>query len=160
MIKIINLKNFILLVAMAVLMGGSLSVAASQSEVQSIEQVINRYEVALNASDAQSVMELYGKQPVFMPQHSVAQVGRAAVKKAYESVFTTIDLNIKFTIYEIEIHGDKAWARTSSTGKTIILADDVKINEGNNELFIFKKDNSQWKIHRYLFSTTTPRQNT
>ena len=146
-------------------MGPSLAISKSQSDLQSIEQVINRYEAALNASDTQSVVELYGKKPVFMPQHSVAQVGRTAVKNAYESVFTTIDLSIKFTIYEIEIQGNKAWARTSSVGKTIILAEGVKINEGNNELFIFKKENSQWKIHRYLFSTTTPptttsRQNT
>ncbi|MFK5913976.1 MAG: DUF4440 domain-containing protein [Woeseiaceae bacterium] len=153
-----HLKTLTFLATLTLLMFSTLAISKSQSESQLITQVINRYEVALNASDTESVMKLYGEKPIFMPQHAGAQVGRTAVKKAYESVFTTIDLNIKFTIYEVEIHGNKAWARTSSAGKTIILADNVKINEGNNELFIFKKENDKWKIHRYLFSTTTPRQ--
>ena len=122
------------------------------------EQVIKRYEVSLNAGDVTSIMTLYGATPVFMPQHSVAQSGRKAVKKAYESVFKNIDLNISFTIYETEIYGNTAWARTSSAGQTTLLANGKKIKEGNNELFIFKKEKGEWKIHRYLFSTTTPRK--
>ncbi|VAW61327.1 Ketosteroid isomerase homolog [hydrothermal vent metagenome] len=128
-----------------------------RAEAGSPEQVIKRYEVALNASDTTSIMKLYGEHPVFMPQHSPAQSGRSAVKKAYDSVFKTIDLNITFTVYEVEVHGKTAWARTSSAGKTILLANGKKIDEGNNELFIFKKEKGEWKIHRYLFSTTTPR---
>ncbi|VAX08639.1 hypothetical protein MNBD_GAMMA25-878 [hydrothermal vent metagenome] len=153
-----HLKIFTFLTTIILLMLSTHVISKSQPESQLIKQVINRYEVALNASDTESVMKLYGEKPIFMPQHSAAQVGRTAVKKAYESVFTAIDLNIKFTIYEVEIHDNKAWARTSSAGKTIILANGVKINEGNNELFIFKKERGKWKIHRYLFSTTTPRQ--
>ncbi len=153
-----HLKILTFLITIAVLTGSSFVMAKYQSESQSIERLINRYEVALNASDTQTIMKLYGKKPIFMPQHSAAQVGRTAVKMAYEMVFTTIDLNIKFTIYEIEVYGNKAWARTSSAGKTTILANGVKINEGNNELFIFKKESGEWKIHRYLFSTTTPRK--
>jgi uncharacterized protein (TIGR02246 family) len=159
MSKLSRLNVVRFLIAIAALVSTSLAIATPQDKSAAIEQLINRYEVSLNTSDTPSIMKLYGKDPIFMPQHSMAQVGRDAVKKAYESVFTTIDLNIKFTIYEIEVHGDKAWARTSSAGKTIILANGAKINEGNNELFIFKKENSKWKIHRYLFSTTTPRQN-
>lgn len=156
--KRVHLKIATFMTSITFLMLSSIAISKPQSESQSIERLINRYEVALNASDVGSIMKLYGKNPIFMPQHSAAQVGRTAVKKAYESVFTTIDLNIKFTIYEVEIYGNKAWARTSSAGKTIILANGVKINEGNNELFIFKKEQGEWKIHRYLFSTTTPRK--
>ncbi len=157
--KVINFKVITSLLAITAIVGTSLAITQYQNKSQAIEQLINRYEVSLNASDTHSIMALYAKEPIFMPQHSTAQVGRSAVEKAYKSVFTTIDLNIKFTIYEIEVQGDMAWARTSSTGKTILLANGLKINEGNNELFVFKKENNEWKIYRYLFSTTTPRQN-
>lgn len=153
--NLFNLKMLIPLVGISMPM--SPGMAGTQS-TQAIEQIINRYEAHLNESDAQSIMRLYGKDPVFMPQHSPAQVGRAAVKKAYDSVFANIDLNIKFTTYEIEIYGNTAWARTSSAGKTTIVSSGMKITEGNNELFVFKKEDGEWKIHRYLFSTTTPRQ--
>ncbi len=123
-----------------------------------IQGVITNYESALNASNADDVLKLYGQNPTFMPQHAPAQVGRAAVKQAYDNVFNTIKLDIKFSVHEVEVLGDTAWARTSSAGKTKILADKVMVNEGNNELFIFKKENGDWKIHQYLFSTNQPRQ--
>jgi len=28
--------------------------------------------------------------------------------------------------------------------------------EANNELFIFRKEQGKWKIHRYLFATSNP----
>ena len=131
--------------------------AINANEQANIQQVINRYEAALNASDSEKVMELYGKSPVFMPQHAPAQVGRDAVKAAYENVFNTIKLDVKFTTHEVEVNGDNAWVRTSTDGKTRILDPDVVVTEGNNELFVLKKENSSWKIHRYLFSTNQPR---
>jgi len=159
--NIASLRILTLFLSIVFLVGASITMAktpSAESNSDSIRQVINQYERSLNASDTQSIMKLYGKKPIFMPQHSAAQVGRTAVKKAYETVFATIDLEIKFTTYEIEINKNTAWARTSSAGKTIILASGAKINEGNNELFVFKKEGGEWRIHRYLFSTTTPRQ--
>jgi uncharacterized protein (TIGR02246 family) len=131
--------------------------AINTNEQANIKQVIDRYEVALNSSDIEKVLELYGESPVFMPQHAAAQVGRDAVKTAYENVFNTIKLDVKFTTHEVEVNGDIAWVRTSSGGKTRILAPDVVVTEGNNGLFVFKKENGSWKIHRYLFSTNQPR---
>ena len=135
----------------------SLMVHADTNNAE-IQGVISKYESALNASNADNVLKLYGNNPTFMPQHAPAQVGRTAVKQAYDNVFNTIKLDIKFSIHEVEVLGDTAWARTNSAGKTRILADNVVVNEGNNELFIFKKENGEWKIHQYLFSTNQPRQ--
>lgn len=130
----------------------SVSAKAGGDEEQ-IKSQISKYEKALNKSDVASVMELYGSDPIFMPQGSVAQSGREQVQKAYENVFKAIKLNIKFSVYEVEVFESTAWARTSSAGKTNINASGEMINEGNNELFIFKKEKGSWKIHRYLFST-------
>ncbi len=120
------------------------------------EEVINRYEQALNASSTDEVMKLYGENPVFMPQHSTALEGREAVRAGYDHVFRTIQLNIKFTVHEIEEFGELAFARTSSAGTTKILANQATVKEGNNELFIFRKESGDWKIHRYLFATSNP----
>lgn len=121
-----------------------------------INEIINRYEQALSASSTEDVLKLYGESPVFMPQHSTALEGRAAVRAGYEHVFRTIQLNIKFTVYEVEEFGNLAFVRTSSAGKTRILANNAEVDEGNNELFIFRKENGDWKIHRYLFATNNP----
>jgi ketosteroid isomerase-like protein len=123
----------------------------------SIQSVLRSYEAALNSSAVETILHLYGSEPVFMPQHAPALVGRDAVRAGYEQVFATIKLDVRFEIHEIEEAGDYAWVRTSSVGRTRILAAGVEVAEGNNELFIFRRENEAWKIHRYLFSTTQPR---
>lgn len=123
----------------------------------SIQSVLRSYETALNANDINTILGLYSGDPVFMPQHARALVGRDAVRAGYEQVFATIKLDVRFEIHEIEEAGEWAWARTSSSGRTKILAASVEVTEGNNELFVFRRENGAWKIHRYLFATNQPR---
>jgi uncharacterized protein (TIGR02246 family) len=123
---------------------------------QDIVNVIKAYEKSLNASDTQAALALYGDDPVFMPQYSAALSGRDAVKAGYEKVFSTLKLNVNFTIQEVVEMGDLAYVRTTSAGKTEILAKKTTVKEGNNEVFIFRKEHGKWKIHRYLFASTNP----
>ena len=125
---------------------------------QQIETLISKYQTALNNSQTTEVLKLYGDKPVFMPQHAPAQIGRQAIENAYNQVFNTIDLNITFSTHEIDVLGDTAWARTSSAGKTKILGNNLVIDEANNELFIFKNEKGEWKIHQYIFSTNQQRK--
>ncbi len=123
----------------------------------SIQSTIKSYETALNGNDIETILNLYSSEPVFMPQHAPALAGRDAIRAGYEYVFATIKLNVLFNIHEIEEIGDWAWVRTSSAGRTHILEANVEVAEGNNELFVFRRENGDWKIHRYLFSTNRPR---
>ncbi|EQC0996773.1 TPA: DUF4440 domain-containing protein [Pseudomonas aeruginosa] len=122
-----------------------------------IQSILQSYETALNANDIDAILDLYGEAPVFMPQHAPALVSREAVRAGYQQVFASIKLQIRFDIHEVEVIGDWAWARTSSAGRTRLLAEDVEIAEGNNELFVFRREHGHWKIHRYLFATNQPR---
>lgn len=122
-----------------------------------LKDLLKTYESALNNNDIDTILGLYGSEPIFMPQHAPALVGRDAVRAGYEQVFASIKLNIRFDVHEIEETGDWAWARTSSAGRTRILAADVEVTEGNNELFVFRREGGAWRIHRYLFSTNQPR---
>jgi ketosteroid isomerase-like protein len=122
-----------------------------------IPDLIKSYETALNANHLEAILALYGSEPVFMPQHAPALVGRDAVRAGYQQVFDTLKLHIAFTIHELVETGDWAWARTSSAGRTRILAADLEVTEGNNELFVFRREGGEWRIHRYLFATNQPR---
>jgi len=124
---------------------------------KAIVRLIQSYQIALNENNIEAILDLYGSEPVFMPQNAPALVGREAVRAGYQQVFQTIKLNVEFEIREIHEAGDWAWARTSSAGTTRILADDAQITEGNNELFVFQRENGDWKIHRYLFATNQPK---
>jgi uncharacterized protein (TIGR02246 family) len=124
---------------------------------QEIVDVIKAYEKALNTSNTEAALALYGREPMFMPEYSQALSGRDAVKAGYDYVFENLRLHVKFTIHEIvEMGGDLAYVRTTSAGETDVLPKKVTKKEGNNELFIFRKEDGKWKIHRYLFASTNP----
>lgn len=125
---------------------------------EAVTALLAKYNEALNASSTDAVMPLYAEDGVFMPPYSQSAVGSAAVRKAYDAVFDAITLNVKFTIAEIvELGEGWAFARTNSSGMTTDHATGNKSAEGNQELFIFRKDqDGAWKIARYSFSSTNP----
>jgi uncharacterized protein (TIGR02246 family) len=123
-----------------------------------VTALLAKYNEALNASSTDTVMPLYAEDGVFMPPYSQSAVGSAAVRKAYDAVFKAITLNVKFTIAEIvELGPGWAFARTNSAGTTTDHTTGAKSAEGNQELFVLKKDDDgSWKIARYSFSPTNP----
>jgi len=128
------------------------------SNEQAVAEVLAAYNAALNSSDTNAVMPLYTDDGVFMPPYSPSAVGSAAVRKAYDAVFAAIRLTVKFNIAEIvEVSPDWVFARTNSAGNTLNHATGKTRPEGNQELFIFRKDrDGKFKIARYSFSTTSP----
>jgi uncharacterized protein (TIGR02246 family) len=128
------------------------------SDKQAISDTLTKYNKALNDSSTAEVMPLYMDDGVFMPPYSQSAVGEAAVKTAYDKVFKTITLHVKFTIDEIvQMSPDWAFVRTNSAGTNKINATGKVTAEGNQELFVFKKDaDGMWKIARYSFSPTNP----
>jgi ketosteroid isomerase-like protein len=124
---------------------------------QEITNLLKAYETALNTSDSKAAMALYGSDPIVMPQNMPAFIGRETVQTTYEGFFKVLKLNVVFTIHEIvDMGGDLAYGRTTSAGEQKILAGHKISKEANNELFIFRKEQGKWKIHRYLFATSNP----
>jgi uncharacterized protein (TIGR02246 family) len=144
--------------AAALTLSAGIAAADHHADRTKIEAVLSNYETALNASDVDSVMRLYADDGVFMPQHSAPNVGNEAVRAAYDGVFQAIALDIEFTVDEVQqVSPDWAFARTRSKGFVTINATGDKGPEANQELFVFQKqDNGNWKIARYIFSTTNP----
>ena len=122
------------------------------TERTAIEKLLFSYRDALNASDVNKVLPLYTNDGIFMPSNAPSAIGQAQVKASYEFVFKTIQLNINFSIDEIVVNGDYAFARTTSKGTTLIHASGQTVAEENRELFVLQKTNGQWKIARYMFN--------
>ena len=133
-------------------------VVMQKEEKQKIEALLAQYKKALNTSDAQLAQELYTKDGTFMPTEAPSGIGSEAILKSYEFVFSQIQLNIEFFIEEIEVDGNMAYAVTSSKGTTLIHATGDTVPEANRELFVFEKVNGEWKIAKYMFNKTEPRQ--
>ncbi len=132
------------------------NVAMQSTENSNIENLLFSYEKALNASDTKAILALYARDGVFMPSEAPSAIGHEAVEQAYNYVFSQIKLNIKFSVDEIVVHGDLAFARTISRGKTDVLAAGITVPEENRELFVLVKEAGAWKIGRYMFNKMKP----
>ena len=128
-----------------------------REDKQKIEDLLNEYQKSLNTSDAKLAQSLYTKDGVFMPTEAPSGVGAEGILKSYEFVFSQIQLNIAFSIEEIEVEGDMAFAVTSSKGTVKIHANGIEAPEANRELFVFEKVEGAWKIARYMFNKTAPK---
>lgn len=128
-----------------------------KQEKESIEKLLGQYEKSLNTSDAQLAQSLYTKDGIFMPTEGPSGIGSEGILKSYEYVFSQIQLNIEFSIEEIEVEGNMAFAVTSSKGTTLIHALGQTVPEANRELFVFEKVDGNWKIARYMFNKTEPK---
>jgi ketosteroid isomerase-like protein len=132
------------------------STEKSERTRRQFEELVNAYNAGLTNKNVDDILELYSSDPVFMPEYAPPAVGREAVRKAYEWVFATLQLNGRFIVHEAEIIGDTAWVRTNSTGRFTVIATGVEADVANSEFFLFKREHGAWKIHRYMFTASAP----
>jgi hypothetical protein len=52
--------------------------------------------------------------------------------------------------------GDWAWVRSSALGRFTLIATGAEADIASSELFVFKREDGVWKIHRYIFTTAAP----
>lgn len=141
---------------LAIIVSASASASSFEAQQPEFQRLLVEYDAALTSGDVDSILRLYSQEPVFMPEYAPAAVGRAAVRKAYEWVFATLKLNGQFHLHEGEVLGDRAWIRTSSTGRFTVISTGVEADVANNEFFLFRREHGSWKIHRYMFTSSVP----
>ena len=142
-----------LLLPFAVFAAIPIAIAGAQNTAEEqLHTLLANYETSLNAGDAARIEQLYTVDGVFMPAGFPTASGRPAVRGAYDAVFKNIRIAIHFTVDELKVKGDFAYARTHSAGTSTVVATGVTGPEANRELFVFARTPNGWKIARYLFN--------
>lgn len=142
----------ITLIAALVFIG---SVAKAQStEKAAIEKLIFTYQDALNASDTKKVVALYTNDGVLMANAAPTAEGAAAVQGTYQYVFDNFTYTLKFSVLDVVVNGNTAFARSTSKGSFVIKSSGQSVPDENRELFVFEKVKGEWKIARYMYNKT------
>lgn len=147
------MRTFILTIVTLLTLLGTKAQAQTNAKTE-IEQLIFSYRDALNASDANKVVSLYTADGVLLANAAPTAEGAAAVKGTYQYVFDNFKYNLEFTIIEIVVNGNYAFARSTSKGSFVIKSNGQTVPDENRELFVFEKVKGQWKIARYMYNKT------
>ena len=128
------------------------------NEESAIRAVMASYNDALNRGSTDAALMLYAEDGVFMAPYSQSAVGKEAVRKAYDAVFSELKFDVEFSIAELVMMAPNwAYVRTNSAGTTGHASTGKTTAEAHQELFIFRKDgDGKWRIARYSFSPTNP----
>jgi uncharacterized protein (TIGR02246 family) len=133
------------------------SAASDPIQQGEVEQLLRKYERALNAGDVQNIMRIYSIDPVVMAQQNPSAVGASAVEGFYTGTFKAVAFTLKFQVAEVKFLGAE-WAmlRSTSVGTMKILANGAMVPSANQELFVLHKESGKWKFARYSLSSTLP----
>lgn len=124
----------------------------SSADVAQIREVLDRYATSLNDSDAEAAVAQYAADGVFYPYNLPTATGTDELLAAYQQIFNTIKLDVAFTVHEVVVAGDLAFATTDSKGRVRVLEPGITADEANREVFVFTRGGGEWKIARYMFN--------
>jgi len=144
----------------ALLTGTAVAVVANNAWAQPSDDpaqllaIMERYAAGLRWGTADALAALYTSDGVFIRDNLPAAAGTEAVRAAYRQVFATLKLDVAFEIKETEVVGDMAWLRATSRGRIKTLASGVEATESFNEVFIFRRTPTGWKIRCYMYAAS------
>lgn len=116
-----------------------------------IQEKILNFESALNLGDIEDVLSFYSDEAIFMPDGNKtlkkSKIGKSGAEFLIES-----DFKIRFDDVKIAIDETYAFveaiAKTSQNDKE----SSSKFERTSRDFFVFRKEESDWKIFRYTFN--------
>lgn len=126
------------------------------SAAAEVPKIMDKYAAALSAGEADTLVNFYTSNGVFMRDDLPAVTGIPALRASYRDIFATLKTDLKFTIQELEEAADMAWLRATSVGKVKVLATGVERELSFNVLVVFRKEGATWKIRSYLYAANRP----
>ncbi|MCW5734932.1 MAG: nuclear transport factor 2 family protein [Enhydrobacter sp.] len=140
----------------ALLLAGMLAAFAGTPRAQTapeFQRILQSYSAALDASDVETLVGLYGPNGVFMGEGAKPAVGSDALRAAYKTIFGTLKVRLKFSLQDAEQSGDLGWARALSTGTVKVLATGAETQQSFNLLVVFRRESGTWKIRNYIYAS-------
>jgi ketosteroid isomerase-like protein len=130
----------------------------SESDQAAITTLLHSYGAVLSSRSLPDLLSIYTSDGVLMAPGYPPAVGTDALKASYERIFSTIKLEIEFSIDEIVVMdgGKWAFARTTAEGRKFWLLKGTDETHSNQEIFVLKKVDGEWEIARYCFSSMKP----
>jgi len=116
------------------------------------KRLVEDYFKALNESKLETIVGLYHKDSVFLPENAPAVRGIDEITNAYRNLFKNIKLNTEHVYHHVSVHGDVAIIESQAHGTLTLLEDRKVLPANDKELFVLRKINHKWKIDYYMFN--------
>lgn len=117
-----------------------------------VEKTVQNYAAAINGGDIEKILSYYSEEGIFMPD-SVKTLKRNQIGNKKLIRFSKIDFRIQFSNIRIKVEANYAFVEAvAETSEENRQTKDL-IKKESRDFFTFKKEESDWKIFRYIFNT-------
>ena len=144
------------------LMFGCTKQVDTQTDIQALKNSLEEFEIAVNASDFETLASFYTEDAVRMPPNEPALVGNEAIRTGSKKGFEKYDYELEISTEEVRVVGDWAFMRGVSA-VTITPKTGGKPIQGTSKWMAFRQRQSDgsWKIVSDIYnSDSLPPENT
>jgi uncharacterized protein (TIGR02246 family) len=126
----------------------------SEHTIAEIRATIESYGKLREAGDVEGIVDLFADQGSIMVPGAPMFAGREALLQAFEPFRNNPGQKCRYEFDEILVGGDRASARTHSSG-TVVNRETSEASPASwRELFVLRRTRGRWKIASYMFQST------
>lgn len=119
---------------------------------EEIRSLVQTYQRGLNEANVDLVRSVYADNAIFIGQPFPTATGVDEIVALYADFLSKLDFNVAFEILEVELGDNLGFVRTRSHGTIVPKGLTPQDSEGNREVFVVKRIDSEWKFYRYIFN--------
>ena len=124
-----------------------------EADIQAIRNITEKWQVAINAGDLDTLMSFYSEDAIKIPPNESAVRGKDAIRKGYQKLFERNIRQEKHVVADIKISGDLAVTNTTWTLPGITEKAEGPSKPTGNWIRIFgKQPDGAWKIIYMMWS--------
>jgi uncharacterized protein (TIGR02246 family) len=125
--------------------------AAATDDASAVRAVIEAYGDSLRRNDIDALAGLFTADAAVMAGGFPTAVGRARITDTYAAALASADMDYTYEFDQVEVTGDTAVARTSSSGTTTLRSSGETSAGRYRELFVLRREEAGWRISAYTF---------
>ena len=127
--------------------------AGVEADIQAIRDITEKWQIAINAGDLDTLMSFYSKDAIKIPPNEPAVRGKDAIRSGYQKLFEKNIRQEKHVVADIKISGDLAVTNTTVTLPGITEKAEGPSKPTGNWIRIFgKQPDGAWKIIYMMWS--------
>jgi uncharacterized protein (TIGR02246 family) len=124
-----------------------------EADIEAIKNVTEKWEVAYNDSDIDSLMSLYADNSVRIPANQPIVIGKEAVRNSFQQEFDLLTNQEDDVVVEAQVSGDLAFTRgTWKNIETPKAGGESRTVNGNWITILKRQPDGSWKIIYEMWS--------
>jgi len=134
-----------------------LAKADIEADVAAIKELYNQATLACSTGDAELYLSIFTEDAVVMPPGYPAAMGKEELRPMIEGLFGLFDLELPYTVEEVEVIGDQAFARSSwQYSMTPKEGGETTTSPGKQLDNLKRQSDGSWKIYIQCYNYNEP----